>query len=314
MSHERARRAELGTDPDGDRVVSRRELNASRSQGLVPVMQAAETLDAGDGDETDEDETEWRAEQNCALEEVADISFEHVSAPVLDEVDYERDKGDGEQAPAAGVKAVNGKETYVVEDDAELFRGRDELWHVLEQESAAGSDEFEDEDAEEMARRIKDLEDLRGDWLPEDDDDDDFRAGKDSDSACSDELEPRPRIPRPRMQACRIKQRMKAIRIKLPPASTPPSAGSAVPAETVRAQPEESGQSAVPGPPNGAGGSKPALLYTWNRLKSKTLLDLKDICRSHGLAVSGTKDELMKRLTRLQPGSKTTAAAAAADQ
>ena len=70
----------------------------------------------------------------------------------------------------------------------ELFLGRDELCGVLEQESVAGSDEFEDEDADVMARRIRDLEDLRGDWLPDVEDigDDDFKWTADDDSESED--------------------------------------------------------------------------------------------------------------------------------
>ncbi len=79
---------------------------------------------------------------------------------------------------------INGKLIYVVENDSALFQGRDDFWDVMEQESAAGSDEFEDEDAEELATRLKDLEDLRGDWLPETDNegDDDFCPVAENDS------------------------------------------------------------------------------------------------------------------------------------
>jgi hypothetical protein len=69
---------------------------------------------------------------------------------------------------------AEGTELEGIKRNSELFIGRDELCGVLELESVAGSDEFEDEDAEVMARSIKDLEDLRGarDWLPNQDDKD----------------------------------------------------------------------------------------------------------------------------------------------
>ena len=47
------------------------------------------------------------------------------------------------------------------------MKGRDKLWDVLEQESAPGSEVFEDESFEEMQQRIMELDDLRGDWLPQ---------------------------------------------------------------------------------------------------------------------------------------------------
>jgi hypothetical protein len=232
------------------------------------------------------------------------------------------------------VKNVKGKEKYIVEDDTDLFKGRDELWQVLPQESAAGSDEFEYEDAEEMASRIKDLDDLRGDWLPEpdgddeakarrvkdlddvrgellsdDDEDYDYCAEEDSDSACSD-TEVLYRGPQ---RAIQRKQRR--LRVTEPtPASTTPAAGSLVRGEAVQAHvqpagsgpagsgPAESGP-AVPGPPNGDGGSQPAFLYEYASLWEMTIPALRVLCRQHRIRVSGKKDDLCRLLANLRSGT-----------
>ena len=76
----------------------------------------------------------------------------------------------------------------MVEKDAYLFRGRDgDCWEVMSQESAYGSEDY-DLDGEQ---RLRDLDELRGDDLPEDSeeaDDGDFDPGELSDS--EEELEP----------------------------------------------------------------------------------------------------------------------------
>lgn len=282
-------------------------------------------------DEADEaDEAKRIEELERAFEEDADINVEHEPPSILVDVDYEGEQVEGDQSPA-GVKNVKGKEKYVVEDDTDLFKGRDELWQVLPQESAAGSDEFEYEDAEEMASRIKDLDDLRGDWLPEpegddeakarrakdlddvrgdllsdDDEDYDYAPGEDSDSAY--DTDGVYRGPPACAQAIQRKQR----RCNGPtPASTTPAAGSLVRGDAVRAHvhPAGSGQAdsgpAVPGPPpaNRDGGSQPAFLYVTLQKLNKD--ELKAKCRKHGIRVTSkmTKKEICESLAKLRGGT-----------
>jgi hypothetical protein len=328
VSHELAMRAAgWEADSDGDRVVSRRALNADRSTPTAASMLAAPGHTGDEAACDDADEAKRVEELKHAFAEDADISVEHEPPSILVDVDYEGGQLDCDLTPA-GVKSVRGRDKYVIEDDTELFKGRDELWQVLPQESAAGSDEFEDEDAEEMASRIKDLDDLRGDWLPEgddeararrakdmddlrgkplpdvDDDDDDYCPEEDSDSACSesDRL-----LQGPRPAAIQRKQRP---RTEPTTASTTPAAGSAVRGEGVRDRippaesgSTESGAAAVPGPPNGDGGSQPAFLYRYDLLKLKKVGDLRKLCKTHHLASTGIKDVLALRLANIRPGT-----------
>ena len=97
-----------------------------------------------------------------------DADAEAYLAETLDEAKRALEVAEMSDEPASTTEApADGTELEGIERISELFIGRDDLCGVLEQESVAGSDEFEDEEAEVMARRIKDLEDLRGDWLPE---------------------------------------------------------------------------------------------------------------------------------------------------
>jgi hypothetical protein len=326
VSHELAMRAAgWEAESDSDRVVSRRALNADRSVGcpttaasmLATPEQAGDVADCDDADEAKRIE-----EVKQAFAEDADMYVEHEPPSILVDVDYEGEQ-DGDQPPA-GVKSVRGKDKYVIEDDTELFKGRDDLWELMTQESAAGSDEFEYEDADEMASRIKDLDDRRGDWLPdgddeagarrandldvlrgdplpsEDEDDDDYCPGKDSDSGNSesDVLYTGPR---------RAIQREQRPRTRPNPALTTPAAGSALRGEAdlarippARSGPAESGAAAVPGPPNGNGGSQPAFLYTYQEMMGKKTDVLRTLCKSHRITSTGNKQALATKLANLR--------------
>jgi len=334
VSHELAMRAAgWEADTDKDRVVSRRALNAGNRKQCPPTSASMLSTHAEDEAACDEaDEAKRIEELKRAFAEDADISVEHEPPSILVDMDYEGEQVEGDQSPA-GVKNVKGREKYVVEDDTDLFKGRDELWQVLPQESAAGSDEFEYEDAEEMASRIKDLDDLRGDWLPQpegddeakarrvkdldefrgdllsdDDEDYDFAPGDDSDSAYSDS-EVVYRGP----QCAQAIQRKQRRRTEPTPASTTPAAGSLVrgDSDAVRAhvQPAGSGQAdsgpAVPGPPNGDGGSQPAFLYKYASLEKLNKDELQAKCRQHGIrfTVKTKKAELCTLLANLRSGT-----------
>ena len=86
---------------------------------------------------------------------------------------------------ATSVDTGSGLLKFMVEKDADLFRGRDgDCWEVMSQESAYGSEDY-DLDGEQ---RLRDLDELRGDDLPDDEEDDgEFEPVEFSDS--EEELE-----------------------------------------------------------------------------------------------------------------------------
>jgi len=165
VSHELALRKAAGADGGARRGVrSRRAVNEER---LSAAANAAADADAKEEVEEEEEE-KLRLEEEQALEEVAEIAVVLESTPELVEVEFEGEvSGEGGEKPVGVRNGRDGHAKYVIEEDPALFRGRDKHWDVLEQESAAGSEDFEDEDAEEMEQRIKDLDDRRGDWLPQ---------------------------------------------------------------------------------------------------------------------------------------------------
>jgi len=272
-----------GTDLVSHELALRAASKAASAVGSLPVLSrraknatAAATSDGcpdslapQDLEPTVEPTVELPTEEETrrALDEVAEIADERDPTPAMVNVDF---AGDESLEGRDGVKkGKDGKLKYFVDEDRELFRGRDELCGVLEQESVAGSDEFEDEDAEEMARRIKDLDALRGDWLPEEDDEGDveFVPGPDDAGGCDWPGQAKSRAPR-----------------RPPPAAAP----AAAPERTARpqAQPVTSAPAPLPGPP-ASGLSAPK--YTRSELMKKTVKQLRDLCLVAGLVASGGK-------------------------
>ena len=135
------------------------------------------------------------ADTEAALADDGDIAKQHdppalleyVESPPTD-VKSESLTSDGSAPPQAAVSfdGNSGLLKFMVEKDADLFRGRDgDCWEVMSQESAYGSEDY-DLDGEQ---RLRDLDGLRGDDLPEEEaDDGDFEPGELSDS--EEELEP----------------------------------------------------------------------------------------------------------------------------
>ena len=314
VSHELARRAaESGKGgPNRARVLSRSALNHSPQDSdsapaeptaralHVPAAQAADTEPSADS-RMQED----YADTLRAVEEIADISDELTSTtPCSDDsetgrVEFEGQL-DGDRLPAGVRKEVDGRLTYIADGDTDLFRGRDELCGVLEQESVAGSDEFEDENAEEMARRINDLNDLRGDWLPEQDEEDgDFQMPADADSSCdeapdgtdSDSIAlsrvARRRMPPAAAPAVRSGSAGPAVRAAAHPSPHLPVADDAPLTAKARGTPSASAAGA------GAGSTQ---RWTWDELKVMQVPKLKTMCRGLGIQVSNLRKEHLIRL------------------
>lgn len=136
VSHELALRKSAGEKGGARRgVLSRRAETAERLSAAAAASAAATAAEEEEGEE----EEKLRLEKEQALEEVAEIA-EVLKSTVTPEM---------------------------VEEVPELLKGRDKHWDVMEQESAPGSEVFEDESFEEMQQRIMELDDLRGDWLPQ---------------------------------------------------------------------------------------------------------------------------------------------------
>ena len=137
------------------------------------------------------------ADTEAALADDGDIAKQHDPPALLECVEMpQADETTECTAPddlappkaAMSVDKESGLLKFMVEKDADLFRGRDgDCWEVMSQESAYGSEDY-DLDGEQ---RLRDLDELRGDDLPEDSeeaDDGDFDPGELSDS--EEELEP----------------------------------------------------------------------------------------------------------------------------
>jgi len=279
VSHERARRA-VGLAGDTDSVLSRTALNARPS--------CAEPLGSGNTGDSESEKAEF-LECCAALEAEFEISDQPTCENMLEEVEFEGDLV-GDKLPAGVSRRKDGKLMYVAENDPALFKGRDDFWDVLEQESAAGSDEFEDEDDEEMARRLKDLEDLRGDWLPEVDheEDNDFCPFSENDSG--DEVAWVENAP---MAQTRMKRAKKAaVQTATTPAAAGPPAGAAV--GRSHASPADAEAAAA----QAGARSGPVQLWTWDMLGKMKVAELKELCRKNNITGIGSmkKDDLLRRL------------------
>lgn len=274
VSHERARRA-AGLAGDADPVVSRTALHHDARCGGVDPSESGDS-------ESDKD----YAECSAALDADSEFSDQPASECTIEEVEFAGDL-DGDKLPA-GVHSKGGKLMYVPENDPALYKGRDSFWDVMEQESAAGSDEFEDEDAEEMARRLKDLEDLRGDWMSDSEvdgeKDDDFCPVAENDSGDDVawvETEP--------IALTRVKRaKMAAVQAT----ATPSAAGTA--SDGSRASPANAEAAAA------QAGARPVRVWTWDVLSTKSVSDLKGLCRQHNITGFSKmpKDDLIQRLLR----------------
>jgi hypothetical protein len=243
VSHELAVRAAAPAADRSGAVLSRRRAAsaAAASDGC------ADSSAADDLDPTVELPTVEETRQ--AMDEVAEIANEHHSTPALVIVDFEGE--DGVEGQDGLKKGRDGKLMYVVDEDRELFRGRDELCGVLEQESVAGSDDFEDEDAEVMARRLKDLDELRGDWLPDEDEgeDEDFRSAAGDDSDTGDEVAWVAERPIAQARGKRANEEAAPVASR-PPWQAPPTPAPASAAVLGRsARPVASAPTPLPGPP-----------------------------------------------------------------
>ena len=206
-----------------------------------------------------------------------------------------------------------------IERISELFIGRDELCGVLEQESVAGSDEFEDEDAEEMARRIRDLEDLRGDWLPEQDDkDSDFEERADDEDSEQDDEDSdfagpptialsRGRRKLGRAGPTRVRGSQPADSGQSQPQATAASDPASVPAaDSGQPRPRAAAASDPPGPRPQAGVPREsASQWTWNGLHALKVAHLKDLCRDKGIVFNcrDQKKKLMEYLLQHRPAA-----------
>ena len=91
-------------------------------------------------------------EAKKAFDDVAEITHEYQDQELLDDL-FVDDLQDGDE-PRPGVVKIGNQLKYVIERDAELFQGRDENWDVLSQESAVGSDDYD----EDVLNRARDLE------------------------------------------------------------------------------------------------------------------------------------------------------------
>jgi hypothetical protein len=124
------------------------------------------------------------ADTEAALADDGDIAKQHDPPALLEYVESpptdattESLTSDGSAPPQAAVSfdGNSGLLKFMVEKDADLFRGRDgDCWEVMSQVSAYGSEDY-DLDGEQ---RLRDLDELRGDDLPEEEaDDGDFELG-----------------------------------------------------------------------------------------------------------------------------------------
>ena len=129
------------------------------------------------------------ADTEAALADDGDIAQQHDPPALLEYVESRPTDGTtesltpGVSAPPEGAMSLDDKSgllKFMVEKDADLFRGRDgDFWEVMSQESAYGSEDY-DLDGEQ---RLRDLDELRGEDLPEEEaDDGDFEPGELSDS------------------------------------------------------------------------------------------------------------------------------------
>jgi hypothetical protein len=276
---------------------------------------------AVDGSDTDDlsCDADRRALDNA---ELSDEPASCADTCELDGVVYEGELTEGSPLPPGVREEVDGKCAYFAERDPRLFKGRDDLCGLLEQESVAGSDEFEDEDAEAIARRIKDLEDLRGDWLAEEDseesaEDCDYQGRSDDEDslqgpedmtwetfgpqrkpgppiALSRERRGRKRPPQPAGRRARTTTRPSQSSKADPPAPAGTNAGPARgrPRPNPRAQAEA--QAAASDSP---GGVQPP--WAWEDLAKMKVDELKNLCRRHDLALGGNKKALMSRLVKV---------------
>ena len=205
----------------------------------------------------------------------------------------------------------------VIERDVELFRGRDVLCGVMEQESVAGSNEFEDEDAEAMARRIRDLEDLRGDWLPEEEEDDgDFKADDDSEEDGPEDLtweKPGPRRqPGPPIALARQRRRrLHGAAGQSGPSTSaragqPQPAAASVPAGGGQPQPQTAAPPPAASDPPGPGAPrKSSSRWTFEGLRKMNVPQLKALCKECQITVgrADRKEKLMDLLLAYRPAT-----------
>ena len=279
--------------------------------------QGSRSNQAANGSDTDD----WSCDADRRALDNAELSDEPASCAdtcELDGVAYEGELAEGSPLPPGVREEADGKRAYFAERDPRLFKGRDDLCGVLEQESVAGSDEFEDEDAEAMARRVKDLEDLRGDWLAEEDSEDGDYQGRSDDEeshqgpedmtwetfgpqrmpgppiALSRERRGRKRPPQPAGRRARAATRPSQSSKADPPAPAGTNAGPARGRPRQNPKAQAAAQAAASDSP---GGVQPP--WAWNDLAKMNASELKNLCRNHGLAVGGKKDTLMSRLVNV---------------
>jgi hypothetical protein len=211
-----------------------------------------------------------------------------------------------------------------IERNSELFIGRDELCGVLEQESVAGSDEFQDEDAEVMARRIKDLEDLRWDWLPKQDDEDaDFEGRIDDKDSDPDDVtwvktglrqKSGPPIALSRGRRTRAGPTHVRVRTDRAGPATSVLAGqgqqqqapASILADSGQSQPQVAAASDPPGPRPGVprkSTSQPE--WTWSLLMDRTIQQLRDLCKERGTALASrlAKKDIVTLLLQPRPAA-----------
>jgi hypothetical protein len=249
-----------------------------------------------------------------------DHEAEAYLAETLDEAKRALEVAEMSDEPASTTEAPeDGTELEGIERNSELFIGRDDLCGVLEQESVAGSDEFEDEDAEVMARRIKDLEDLRGDWLPEQDDEDgDFVGRTDDEDSDPDDVtwvKPGPRrkpdLPIALSRGRRTPGRAGPTRTRVRDATSvlagpeqQQQAAASVPADSGQPQPQGVAASDPPGPRPGVP-RESASPWTWKWLNKLTIQQLKNLCQENGIAFNNRakKEPLMTLLLQHRPAA-----------
>ena len=150
VSHELARRAAQGCTVGSQDVQSRRD---------VKVAAIAE-----DNLEEVTVQLPSKEETQAALNDVAEITNEYPHQELLDDLVFDdletaalSDASVSKQQPP-GVVSNGNQLQYVIERDTDLFRGRDDHWEVMSQESAVGSEDYDD--CEDVLNRARDLEQL----------------------------------------------------------------------------------------------------------------------------------------------------------
>jgi len=242
---------------------------------------------------------------------VADGEAAAYLAATMDDAKRAMEDAEMSDAPVSTTELqADGTEVEGCDETArirELFIGRDELCGVLEQESVAGSDEFEDEDAEEMARRIRDLEDLRGDWLQDEEEDDcDFDGPADDDSEDDGPedktwVNPGPRR-KPDLSIALSRGRRRSALQGAGRTEPATSACAAQPQPAAASLPAGFGQEqAVSDPPEVPRNS--ASLRDWEKLEKLKVKELKELCKESGIPVSGSKIDLITRLAQYRPAA-----------